>query len=52
MWNLHQVGVTATRGRNPARLRENAEAAEIGFTEAQLAKLGALIPLGRLVDTG
>jgi aryl-alcohol dehydrogenase-like predicted oxidoreductase len=47
-WNLHQVGVTGTLAgsRNPVHVRENAEAAEIRFTQAQLAELEALIPLG------
>jgi aryl-alcohol dehydrogenase-like predicted oxidoreductase len=47
-WNLHQVGVTGTLAgsRNPVHVRENAEAAEIRFTEAQLAGLEALISLG------
>jgi len=47
-WNLHQSGVTATLAgsRNPVHVRENAEASEIRLTEAQLAELEALIPLG------
>lgn len=47
-WNLHQVGVTSTLAgsRNPVHVRENAEAAAIRFTEAQLAELEALISLG------
>jgi aryl-alcohol dehydrogenase-like predicted oxidoreductase len=49
-WNLHQPGVTATLAgsRNPVHVRQNAEAAEIRFTDAQLADLEALIPLGPL----
>jgi aryl-alcohol dehydrogenase-like predicted oxidoreductase len=49
-WNLHQPGVTATLAgsRNPVHVRQNAEAAEIRFTDAQLAELEALIPLGPL----
>jgi aryl-alcohol dehydrogenase-like predicted oxidoreductase len=47
-WNLRQAGVTATLAgsRNPVHVRENAEAAAIELTDAQLAELDALIPLG------
>lgn len=47
-WNLRQPGVTATLAgsRNPVHVRENAEAASIELTEAQVAELDALIPLG------
>jgi aryl-alcohol dehydrogenase-like predicted oxidoreductase len=47
-WNLHQPGVTATLAgsRNPAHVRQNAEAAAVGLTDPQLAELDALIPLG------
>jgi myo-inositol catabolism protein IolS len=47
-WNLRQPGVTATLAgsRNPVHVRENAEAASIELTDAQVAELDALIPLG------
>jgi myo-inositol catabolism protein IolS len=47
-WNIHQSGVTATLAgsRNPAHVRENAEAAAIELTDEQLGALDALIPLG------
>ena len=47
-WNLRQPGVTATLAgsRNPVHVRENAEAASIQLTDAQVAELDALIPLG------
>ena len=47
-WNIHQQGVTATLAgsRNPLHVRENAEAASIELTDAQLANLDALIPMG------
>lgn len=47
-WNMRQSGVTATLAgsRNPVHVRENAEAASIELTDAQLAELDALIPLG------
>ena len=47
-WNIRQSGVTATLAgsRNPAHVRENAEAASIELTDVRLAELDALIPLG------
>ena len=47
-WNMRQSGVTATLAgsRNPVHVRENAEAASIELTDAQLAGLDTLIPLG------
>jgi aryl-alcohol dehydrogenase-like predicted oxidoreductase len=47
-WNLRQPGVTATLAgsRNPVHVRENAQAGAIELTDAQLAELEALIPLG------
>ena len=47
-WNLRQPGVTATLAgsRNPVHVRENAEAASIELTDAQVAELDALIRLG------
>jgi myo-inositol catabolism protein IolS len=47
-WNLRQPGVTATLAgsRNPVHVRENAEAASVVLTDAQVAELDALIPLG------
>jgi aryl-alcohol dehydrogenase-like predicted oxidoreductase len=47
-WNLHQPGVTATLAgsRNPVHVRDNAAAADVELTAAQLAELDALIPLG------
>ena len=47
-WNVHQTGVTATLAgsRNPVHVRQNAEAAAIELTDAQLTELDALIPLG------
>ena len=43
-----QDGVTATLAgsRNPAHVRQNAEAASISLTAEQMAELEALIPLG------
>jgi aryl-alcohol dehydrogenase-like predicted oxidoreductase len=47
-WNIRQSGVTATLvgSRDPSHVRENAEAASIELTDAQLAELDALVPLG------
>lgn len=47
-WNMRQSGVTATLAgsRNPVHVRENAEAGSVELTDAQLAELDALIPLG------
>jgi aryl-alcohol dehydrogenase-like predicted oxidoreductase len=52
-WNLHQPGVTATLAgsRNPVHVRDNAAAADVELTAAQLAELDALIPLGPTFTT-
>jgi myo-inositol catabolism protein IolS len=50
-WNLHQEGVNATLAgsRNPAHVRDNAEAADVVLTRDQLIELDELIPLGPTV---
>jgi aryl-alcohol dehydrogenase-like predicted oxidoreductase len=47
-WNLHQPGVTAALAgsRSPAHIRDDAAAASLVLTNADLAELNALIPLG------
>ena len=47
-WNLHQPGVSAALAgsTNADHVRDNAKAGDIELTDAQLAELDALIPLG------
>jgi aryl-alcohol dehydrogenase-like predicted oxidoreductase len=47
-WNLHQQGVTATLAgsRNPAHVRDDAAGASLDLSDAVVAELDALIPLG------
>jgi aryl-alcohol dehydrogenase-like predicted oxidoreductase len=53
-WNLHQPGVTATLAgtTNPSHVRDNADAASIILTTAQLAVLNEWIPLGPTFAAG
>jgi aryl-alcohol dehydrogenase-like predicted oxidoreductase len=52
-WVLRQDGVTAALAgsRNPAHVRQNARAGELGLPESILEELERLIPLGPTIAT-